>query len=178
MERRILFATPCHWIKFDMNPDSDRDSSTPLHGTLCVTDTALEFSGLYKSYGGTLRAAKITDLFVKLIGEVTTSIPLSLIRRIEAIRFTSRFLFFKKEAVRLEVLYAPETSSDVLKKMVCFPHFGLEPTRQPGMFHLDPQIGFLYQPSGAEAFNWERILSHLVEVRRAALNQSGREHHA
>ena len=42
--------------------------------------------------------------------------------------------------------------------MVCFPHFGLEPTRQPGM----------YRPSGAEAFNWERILSHLVEARHAA----------
>jgi hypothetical protein len=168
MEERILFATPCRWIKFDMDPATDRDSSTPLRGTLCVTDAALEFSVLYKSYGGTVRAAQITDLFVKLIGEVTTSIPLNLIRRIQAIRFTSRFLFFKQEAVRLEVLYAPETGSDVLKKMVCFPHFGLEPARQPGMFHLDPEIGFLYQPSGAEAFNWERILRHLVEARCTA----------
>ena len=168
MEKRILFATPCHWIKFDMDPATDTDSSTPQRGTLCVTDAALEFSGLYKSYGGTLRAAIITDLFVKLIGEVTASIPLNLIRRVEAIRFTSRFLFLKKEAVRLEVLYAPETGSHVLKKMVCFPHFGLEPTRQPGMFHLDPEIAFLYQASGAEAFNWERILRHLAEGRHAA----------
>ena len=168
MERRILFATPCTWIKFDLDPAKGGDSTTPLHGTLCVTDTALEFSGLYKSYGGTRTGARITDLFVRLIGEVTTSIPLNLIGRIEAIQLTSRFLFLKKEAVRLEVLYAPETNSDVLRKMVCFPHFGLEPTRQPGVFHLDPEIGYLYQPSGAEAFNWERILSHLVEARRAA----------
>ena len=159
--RRILFATPCRWIKLDHDPDRKLDFAAPLRGTLFVTESALEFSGYYKSYGGNLRATMITALLVRLIGEVTASIPLGLIRQVEAIPYTAKFLFMRKEAVRLEILYAPDWGSPVRKKIVCFPHFGLAPEPDPERFHIEPELQGLYQP-GPEACNWERVLRYLA----------------
>jgi len=168
MDERILFATPCHWMKFDMDPHVMKDWGAPLRGAPFVTDTALEFSGRYKAYGGTLLASAITAQLVRMIGDVTFAIPLRLICNVEAIQSSARFLFMKREAVRLEVLYQRDLRGGETRRVCCFPHFGLEPPAGPRTFHIAPEISSLYRPTGAEAFNWERILRHLVASRGRA----------
>ncbi|MGO8757225.1 MAG: hypothetical protein ACLQG3_03790 [Terracidiphilus sp.] len=162
MEERILFATHCHWMKFDLDPQQTKDWGAPLNGTLFVTDTALEFSGRYKAYGGNLLSSAVTATMVRMIGDVTFAVPLRLIRGVQAIQTSESFLFIKKEAVRLEVLYQRDPSSSEMRKVVCYPHFGLAPPNDPQSVQIAPEIAALYQPNVAQAFNWERVLRRLT----------------
>ena len=161
--RPILFSTPCQWIKFDLDPTAKLDFNTPMRGVLRATDTTLEFAGDDKSYDRLVAAVnKLTAQWTTL---TTAVIPLSTICRVEAISFTSSFLFLKRNAVRLEALYKRAAGAPSVRKIVCLLHIGKKPEPDPRTFYLEPALRVLYREEN-EAFNWERILRYLIEARQ------------
>ena len=162
MEERILFATHCQWLKYDLDPQSMKEISQPMVGTLFVTDSALKFSGGFKQMTGHNPFALVTSTRLTFTDTFWFAMPLAQIRGVEAIERHEAFLFLKEDMVFLKVTYQAKPPDGELKALGCIPHTGMTPPDDPQSILVAPEIASLYQPGVARAYNWERILKYLI----------------
>ena len=160
MEDLLKFATPCRWIKWDMDPDSRLDFTGPKRGVLYLTRESLEFVGSLKTYGGNLRATLVTLMAARIAGPFTFSLPLALIQSITARQASIKLPIKEFSGTYLEILYYSDKAQQSLRKLMAYPHFGPLPARgEKARYYICAALSSLYREE-AEANNWARLIDH------------------